>query len=173
MATWAEFAAGPAEVSEQVTADAPGSWAPFRDGGAALAAAGERLLFDTIPVALLGTVTASGRPRIHPFVPKVVDGRLWAFVVAYSPKRRDLDDRRRYTIHANLAEEDEEFWVSGEARREGDESHRASVAAAMPYTVHDWEMLFEFDLELVGWTRWLDWGGPMHRPVHHRWRASG
>src|SRR5690606_29522545 len=90
MATWAEFAAGTAEVRAQQAPGAPGEWAAFEGGAAQLAAAGERLLFPDIPIAFLGTVSGSGRPRIHPFIPKVVDGRLWAFIVDASPKRHDL-----------------------------------------------------------------------------------
>ncbi|MQA00183.1 MAG: hypothetical protein GEU80_12805 [Dehalococcoidia bacterium] len=172
MATWAEFAEGPAEVREHQTPDAPGEWVAFEGGATALAAAGERLLFEDVPVALLGTVTSDGRPRIHPFIPKVADGRLWAFIVQHSPKREDLERRGQYTIHAGLADEDEEFWVAGRARREDDPDTREAARLVMPHPIHDWEVLYEFDLELVGWTRWLDWGTPRHRPVHYRWRAA-
>jgi hypothetical protein len=58
-----------------------------------IAAAGRRLLEDPagIPtVAFLAPVGADARPRIHPFIPAVVGGRLWAFVIR-SPKQRDLD----------------------------------------------------------------------------------
>jgi hypothetical protein len=171
MATWAEFAAGRAEIQVPTVAGKPATWQPFDGGGAALAAAGERLLFGSTDVALLGTVTPSGRPRIHPFIPRIVEGRLWAFVVQASPKRRDLERHGQYTIHASLAPEDEEFWVAGRARRHDDPALRETVRAAMPYAVHDWEALFEFDLEIAGWTRWLDFGTPMHRPVYHRWTA--
>jgi hypothetical protein len=166
MSTWTEFAAGVAEVRSE-----DGGWQPFDGGGAALAAAGERL-FAAAPagIALLATVSASGRPRIHPFMPRVVEGRLRAFVITDSPKARDLE-RRPCTIHAQPAEEDEEFWVSGRAHRIAELALIERMADAMEWAKPGEESLFEFDLDLAGWTRWLDFGTPRHRPLHHRWRA--
>ena len=167
MANWAEFAAGPAEVRT-----GPAVWEPHAAGGAALAEAGERLL--SAPPAginLLATISATGRPRIHPFMPRVVDGRLWAFIVADSPKAGDLD-RRPCTIHTPPTEQDEEFWVSGHARRVDDPSTIERLAGVMTWAKPPHELLFEFDLDAVGWTTWLDFGTADHRPQHHRWRAE-
>src|SRR5690606_28014869 len=87
-----------------------------------------------------------------------------------SPKRRDLDRSGQYTIHSMQAAEDEEFWVAGRARHEPDASLVARVAEAMPYPVQtDHDALYEFDIELGVWTRWLDFGTPRHRPQHQRW----
>ena len=172
MAGWAEFAQGPAEVGAGPgTGGGAGVWAPFEPGAAALAEAGERLL--SAPPAginLLGTVSPTGRPRIHPFMPRVVDGRLWAFIVSGSPKERDLE-RRPYTIHTRPAEKDEEFWVSGHARRIEEPEVVERLATAMSWARPDHEALFEFDLDMAGWTIWLDFGTSKHRPQHHRWRA--
>jgi hypothetical protein len=135
-----------------------------------LAAAGERL-FKRGELALLGTVSAGGRPRIHPFIPRIVGGRLWAFVIGRSPKMRDLLERP-YTIHALPGDEDEEFWVSGHARRADDASSVALVAPAMPYAIRAHEILFEFELDIAGWTTWIGFGKEDIHPVHHRWRAT-
>ncbi len=167
MATWVEFETGPAEVRSDA-----GVWEPLQSGGAALAEAGERLL-SAAPagINLLGTVSSTGRPRIHPFMPRVVDGRLWAFIVASSPKAGDLD-RRPYTIHTPPTEQDEEFWVSGHARRVDRPAEIERLAAVMTWVNTEHEALFEFELDVAGWTTWLDFGTPKHRPQHHRWRAG-
>lgn len=173
MATWAEFASGDAEVSGSLGPQGGAEgWRPHDGRAASLAAAGERLLAAAPAViALLATVAPSGRPRVHPFMPRIVDGRLWAFVGTHSPKAGDLL-RRAFTIHSALADEDEEFWVSGHARRVDEEARIEQLAALMEWAKPGQEWLFEFDLELAGWTRWIDFGTPRHRPQHYRWRTT-
>ncbi len=173
MATWAEFAQGAAEVSwGPGPQGGPGIWEPLQSGGAALAEAGARLLSDPpAGINLLGTISSAGRPRIHPFMPRVVDGRLWAFIGVNSPKARDLD-HRPYVIHTPPTKEDEEFWAGGHAHRVDEPSTIERLAAVMTWAKPEHEALFEFDLDAVGWTIWLDFGTPKHRPQHHRWRAE-
>jgi hypothetical protein len=167
MPTWSEFAASErAEVRE-----GDGGWWPLEGGGRLLAEAGERLLSSApAGIALLGTVSGDGRPRIHPFMPRILDGRLYAWVISGSPKARDLE-RRAYTIHTSLADEDEEFWVGGRARPIEDVSTIEATLAAMAWAKPGHERLFEFDLDRAGWTTWGDFGTPNHRPRHHRWIA--
>lgn len=174
MATWAEFASGPTEVADgpEPQGGAAG-WAPFAPGGRALAEAGERLLALTPHrMAYLATVGADGRPRLHPFMPHVVDGRLWAFVGHRSPKGRDLA-ARPFAMHTPDAPEDEEFWAGGRARRVDDPELVRRLAAVMEWAKPDHEALWELDLDRAGWTVWLDFGTARHRPRHHRWRALG
>ena len=167
MPAWSEFAGGGAEVRE-----ADGAWQPLEGGARLLAEAGERLLAAApAGIALLGTVAGDGRPRIHPFMPRVLDGRLYAWVITHSPKARDLE-RRPFTIHSALADEDEEFWVSGRAQRIEDATVIERAVAAMEWAKPDHERLFEFNLHRAGWTVWLDFGTPNHRPKHHRWIAT-
>ena len=80
-----------------------GSWAEFERAAPEIADAGTRLLAGN-EVAFLATVSASGRPRLHPFCPAVIGGRLWAFVMEESPKRRDLDENGYFAIHAFLGQ---------------------------------------------------------------------
>lgn len=87
-------------------------WRAFEQSAPHIASAGRRLL-ELNEVAFLATVSKTGRPRIHPFVPKIVDCRLVAFVMDSSPKIADLRQRAQFSIHALPGAEDEEFSVSG------------------------------------------------------------
>ena len=146
-------------------------WDEFGHRAPKIADAGERLL-ERNEVAFLATVSAGGRPRIHPFVPRVVDGRLIAFIMASSPKIHDLVERGQCSIHALPGAEDEEFYVSGEAVFcDDDVELRALAAEAMGFAtgVDEHHILFEFRFDRALWTRWLDFGTPQHRPEYLRW----
>ena len=85
-------------------------WAAFAEAAPEIARAGHRLLRDN-EVAFLASVTARGRPRLHPFVPRIVDGRLVAFIMDSSPKLKDLSPTGHYALHAWPGSEDEEFVI--------------------------------------------------------------
>jgi hypothetical protein len=89
-------------------------WREFDKAARPVAKAGTRLL-KAQEVAFLATTSTTGRPRIHPFVPRVVDCRLVAFIMDSSPKFKDLCERKQYSIHAQPGPLGEEFFVSGEA----------------------------------------------------------
>jgi hypothetical protein len=135
-----------------------------------IAAAGARLMPD---VSFLATVSVDGRPRIHPFCPAIVVGRLWAFIIETSPKRRDLDANGYFAIHALPGAEDEEFFVAGHAVRRPDAPLRALALAAMPYDDADEQhLLYEFDPERALWTTWQNFQKPGMRPVHRSWKSA-
>lgn len=146
-------------------------WQAFTRAAPEIAAAGERLL-DKEEVAFLATVSASGRPRLHPFVPRIVLGRFVAFIMDSSPKIGDLRIRRQYSIHTLPGDEDEEFFLSGEARccdQESEFRDRAAAAMGFATGVDEHHVLFEFLIDRALWTRWLDFGTPDHRPEYVRW----
>ncbi len=147
------------------------SWADFEKSAPQIAEAGRRLLAD-IDVAFLATADRHGRPRVHPFCPAVAEGRLWAFVIEESPKRRDLDANGHFAIHALPGAEDEQFYAAGQAERVTDRVLEQVVLVAMPYDDADQRhLLYEFHLERVLWTTWDDFQKPGMRPVHRVWRA--
>jgi hypothetical protein len=149
------------------------TWEEFEAGAPEIAAAGRRL-FSEHQVAYLATVSAGGRPRLHPFCPAVAGGHLWAFVMAESPKRRDIDTNGQFAIHAVLGLEDEEFFVAGHVRRQLDAASRELALAAMPYADADERhLLYEFRPERALWTTWEDFQQPGMRPVHRTWREQG
>ena len=147
-------------------------WCQFADEAPDIAAAGLRLLARN-EVAFLATVSSTGRPRIHPFVPRIVRGRFVAFIMDSSPKIRDLDTRRQCSIHTLPGHEDEEFFISGAAECCNNEiTFRDQAAVAMGFAtgVDEHHILYEFQFDRALWTRWLDFGTPDHRPEHSRWR---
>lgn len=146
-------------------------WERFARTAPEIANAGLRLLGNS-ELAFLATVSKSGRPRIHPFVPKVVRGRLVAFIIDSSPKIKDLQYRKQYSIHTLPGPEDEECFLSGEATECYSENEfRLEAATAMGFVtgVDEHHILYEFFLDRALWTRWLDFGTADHRAQHSRW----
>lgn len=147
------------------------SWDELEVAAPDIARAGRRLLEDEsgVPgVAFLATVGADGRPRMHPFIPAIVDARLWAFVII-SPKLRDLDRDGAYAIHSCLGPDDESFLVSGTARRVADTQRRELISRHMPYSdIDDRHVLYEFEVDRALWTSW----NTPTAPVHHHWRLD-
>jgi hypothetical protein len=119
-----------------------------------MAAAGEALL-TTFTLAFLATVREDGGPRVHPVTVTLHDGDLFAFLVAGTPKRRDLERDPRYALHsfprfpAGTTESyvDDELVLYGRARPVDDHATRAAVASVHNDTVHDRDRLFRFELE--------------------------
>ena len=147
------------------------SWRPFTLAAPAIADAGIRLL-EKNEVAFLATVSRTGRPRIHPFVPKIVDGRLLAFIMDSSPKFRDLRDNGNYSMHTLPGAEDEEFFISGKAQEiDPADELRAQAITAMGFvtTVDEHEVLFELFIDRALTTRWLNFGTADHRPERAMW----
>lgn len=146
-------------------------WGVFESSAAEVAGAGRRLLEDApgVPgVAFLGTVGADGLPRIHPFIPAVHDGGLWAFVIE-SPKQRDLDRTSRYAVHSRLGADDESFYCAGDCERVDGDDARARIGAVMPYDdIDDRHLLYELRIAKALWTTWTT----PTTPVHRFWRSA-
>ena len=114
-----------------------------------------------------------GAPRIHPISPVQHEGRLYAFVLKGSPKRRDLLDNGRYALHSwptPLGERFtvEEFFVAGRATLVTDPATRQAVADGCGDPVEAGEV-FELDLERALHREPRNQDG---RPVYRVWRAA-
>ena len=146
-------------------------WSELEIAEPEIAAAGRRLLEDPagVPtVAYLASVGADARPRIHPFIPAVVGGRLCAFVIR-SPKQQDLDRDGWYAIHSALGPSDESFFVSGHAVRVDNPTERDVVGDRMPFDdIDDSHVLYEFRVDRALWTTWIT----PTTPVHRHWRLG-
>jgi hypothetical protein len=98
--------------------------------------------------ALLATVRGDDPPRIHPINVAIVGDGLYAFVIARSPKRRDLELDGRYALHTHQdPAAPNEVALRGRARLVTDPAERAQVASGWAFGVDDTYTLFEFAIE--------------------------
>ncbi len=152
-------------------------WARFEREAGELAALGRERLYQFGPgLAYLGTVRADGGPRIHPVCANQLDGSLYLLLIP-SPKRADLARDGRYALHAfPMADGDDEFYLTGTARREEDAATVERVAEhqrAQGATTAGAEWCFELDIERVMYARYtpLAEGGGFP-PEYLKWAAS-
>ena len=148
------------------------AWAEFARAEPDMAAAGQQLLCQFGPgLGYIATVRKDGGPRVHPCCPIVSDGELWVFVLARSPKGRDLVRDGRYALHSFPKPDlDDEFYASGTVRVVDDEETRRSVAAATTANVGEAEeTLFALDLERAMLATYEY--RPQWPPTYRIWRA--
>ncbi|MGZ6268535.1 MAG: pyridoxamine 5'-phosphate oxidase family protein [Candidatus Limnocylindrales bacterium] len=124
------------------------TWAEFANESNDVAAAGRRMIYRTeTGEALLATVRGQEPPRIHPIWVSIIDGRLYAFILA-SAKRRDLLEDGRYAMHTHIdPASPSEFSVRGHARLIAAPDVRAGVGGQWYFDVDDSYDLFEFSIE--------------------------
>lgn len=76
------------------------TWGEFEAAAPELAAAGRRLIhIRGDGEAFLATVRDGQEPRIHPINVGIIGEHLYAFIIARSPKRVDLEADGRYALH--------------------------------------------------------------------------
>jgi len=129
------------------------TWAEFEAAAPAIASVALRCLADRGGEVMLATVRGDGLPRIHPVNVAIVEGRLYAFVIASSPKRRDLEMDGRYAMHAHVdPAAPTEVELRGRARLVDDDAEGRLVASGWAFTVDATYAAFEFAIEaaLVG-----------------------
>jgi hypothetical protein len=149
------------------------TWLEFERAAPAIAAAGRALLYQHGPgLAYLATVRRDGGPRVHPICPVIVEGGLYA-LIGESPKRNDLLRDGRYALHSFPAVAvDDEFYLTGRARRVDDAARRAAVSAAFAAqgTTHDQsDVLFELHIEHALHAKYGP--RPSWPPAYAKWRA--
>ena len=149
------------------------TWQQLEFAEPALAEQGRWLLTQNDGVAFLATVRRGGSPQVHPIMPYIAEGRLWALIVSLSSKHGDLLRDGRYALHAIPAgPENLELHLEGRARLDEDPAARAAVEAAAGRSTHDFESLFELGIERALGTRWSGWGTAAAWPEYTRWRAE-
>ena len=149
------------------------TWAEFAGAAPEIASEGRRLIDASKDAkALLATVRGDDLPRIHPITVAIVDERLYAFIIARSPKKLDLELDGRYALHTHLDQAaPAEFAVRGRARLVGDPDVRERIGADWAFEVDDSYALFEFSIEnavLGARATADDWP-----PIYTSWRATG
>ena len=127
------------------------SWADFAAAAPEIATEGRRLILARGDgEALLATVRGDDLPRIHPVNVAIVDGRLYAFIIARSPKKLDLEMDGRYAMHTHQdPSAPSEVALRGRARLVTDARERAGVGAGWTFEIDDDYALFEFDIEIA------------------------
>ena len=149
------------------------TWADLAGAAPEIASEGRRLIYARGDgEALLATVRGDDPPRIHPINVAIVDERLYAFVIARSPKRLDLELDGRYALHTHQdPDAPSEVALRGRARLVDDPAERERVAAGWAFGVDDGYALFEFSIDsaLLGARPTAeDWP-----PIYSSWRATG
>lgn len=149
------------------------TWAEFAGAAPEIASEGRRLIYAAGGgKALLASVRGDDLPRVHPITVAIVDERLYAFIIARSPKKLDLELDGRYALHTHLdPAAPTEIALRGRARLVDEPDERARVAVGWAFEVDDSYTLFEFSIEsaLLGVRPTADdWP-----PVYSSWRATG
>ena len=125
------------------------TWSAFVAAAPDIAAEGRRLIYARGDgEALLATVRGDDPPRIHPINVAIVGDGLYAFVIARSPKCRDLELDGRYALHTHQdPDAPSEVLLRGRARLVDDDAERSRVAAGWAFGVDESYLLFEFSVE--------------------------
>jgi hypothetical protein len=108
-------------------------WEEFERRAPEVAEAGRTLLYQSGPgLAFIATVRRDGAPRLHPICPVISEGALCAEILAISPKCGDLIRDGRHALHTfPLQKVEDEFCVTGRARRVIDPARRATILKAL------------------------------------------
>jgi hypothetical protein len=149
-------------------------WSEFAAENPAMAEAGRALLYQfRVGLGYLATVRMDGGPRVHPVCPVIANDGLYVFIGNHSPKRNDLLRDGRFALHSfPNPEVDDEFYVTGRARRVDDAETRRVVyeayAATGAFTSDD--TLFELWLERVLHAKYGP--RPSWPPVYAKWSGG-
>jgi hypothetical protein len=130
-------------------------------------------ILDWIPICYLATVRQNGAPRVHPFCPIFARGRMFIAINPTSPKRWDLARDGRFAMHALPGKQDDEFYLTGRAKRIDDDADlRQSVVESAGHTVHPHDLVFELGVAYVMTAHWEKMGKPDTYAVRREWRAG-
>jgi len=136
-------------------------------------AAGERL-FEAFRVGYLATVRNDGAPRVHPVSVTFHESGLYVFVIAGSPRLRDLLETGHFALHsysqepASGSRDDEQVMVAGRALPVREAPTRAAVASAHATKVQPDDVLFELRIDRAAHRR-----REQGSPVDIAWAARG
>ena len=157
------------------------TWFEFSVAAPRLADRAHALLYQFgVGLGFVGTVDASGAPRVHPLCPIICDGELFLLVVP-GPKRADLERDGRFALHSFPCPDNEDAaYLTGPAVAAIDDEpeRRAiveqqflderSVIPIPPESLAE-QALFRLDVERCLITTTTGHGDPA--PHHEVWRA--
>lgn len=136
------------------------------------AAAGRRLLggADGLPIGFLASADAGSKPHLSPVCPIFAGRGLYLSAKGGSPKAGDLRANGRFSLHAFLGADDEEFQILGRAREVTEPREREQVHQAIRFGAFDRsDPVFELAVERALWVAWENVGQPDTRPIRRRW----
>lgn len=166
--------------SPRATVLAMATWSEFSVASPRLAARAHELLYQFgVGLGFLGTVDASGGPRVHPLCPIICDGELYLLVVP-GPKRTDLERDGRFALHSFPCPDDEDAaYLTGRAVAVTSEPERRAMVeqqflderSAIPIAPESLaeQALFRLDVDRCLITTTTAHGDPA--PHHEVWRA--
>ncbi len=104
-------------------------WNEFAAENPDMAEAGRALIYQfRVGLGYLATIRKDGGPRVHPVCPVIANGGLYVFIGNQSPKVHDLRRDGRFALHSfPNPQVDDEFYVTGRARRVDDRPIRQIV----------------------------------------------
>jgi Pyridoxamine 5'-phosphate oxidase len=149
-------------------------WSEFAAEQPDMAKAGRALFYQfRVGLGYLATVRKDGGPRVHPVCPVIAHGGLYVFIGNHSPKVYDLLRDGRFALHAfPCPEVDDEFYVSGRARRVDEQAVRRVVyeayTATGAFTSND--TLFELWLERALHAKYGP--RPSWPPAYTKWSSA-
>lgn len=147
------------------------SWRKLEEEAPDLAKSGKRLLQGdgTVAIGFIATCS-SDKPHIAPVCPIFCNSDVYICATEKSPKTKDLRKNEKYTLHAFLGKNDEEFQMSGAAFELTDENEKAKVHNAIPFASFDKsDPIFHLKVERVLWAYWERVGQPDTQAVRKRW----
>ena len=152
------------------------SWNEFRKLKPDWATAAERLRLrpgsnpDQDGIGFIATVAKDGRPRMAPVCPIYAMDNLWLSVSRSTVKAHDLQNDGRYTLHAFLGENDEEFQISGSVRIIENEQEKTDVQSAITFQYDPADFICELTLARAVWAYWVNPGQPGTRVIKQTWQ---
>src|SRR5919198_2179768 len=81
------------------------NWGEFRQAASELAALGQER-FERNGLALVGTITRDGHPRISPVEPYIVEGELMLGMIWRSQKALDMQRDPRVVVHSTVSDKE-------------------------------------------------------------------
>jgi hypothetical protein len=142
------------------------TWTEFEKAAPEMASFGRERM--GLRVMYIGTVRKDGYPRVHPFTPFVVSGRLFVSTEPTSRKGHDLKRDGRYAMHSQVNDVHgggDEFALTGRARLVEAQATRSLAVSGCPYKPAERYILFEFQIEECFVNRYV--GG---KPNYARWK---
>jgi len=146
------------------------TWAELEAAEPELARAGWALL--SRGIAYLATVRPDGGPRVHPITPIRSGAELYVSVASATTKIGDLRRDARFALHALPGDDDEEFYLAGVVREEGDPTLKQQAHDDAIFTPKAADPLMAFDIQRCLWSRWVNVGQPDTYPQRRVWRPA-